>query len=130
MIFYLDTNAVLRYLLNDNDEQFKKVSAFLKGVFVGSTKAVILESVIVECVHVLTKFYRVTRLETAEKLAAILNYRGVVNQDRQELARALQLYGESSLDIVDCILVVKTEKEQRTLFTFDEKLKKMQKKWR
>lgn len=128
MIFYPDTNAILRYLLADNYVQFKKASAFFNEVLIGHTRAVILESVIVECVHVLTKFYGVTRVETAAKLAAILNYRGVVNQDRQELARALTLYGETSLDIVDCILFMKTEGTERSLFSFDEKLNKMQKK--
>ncbi len=46
----------------------------------GAAKALILESVLVECVYVLVKFYKVPRGEAAGKLEAILGYKGIVNQ--------------------------------------------------
>lgn len=128
MTVYPDTNVVLRYLLGDIPSQSKRASALFDEVLTGSTKAVILESVIVECVYVLTKYFCVTRFETAEKLSAILNYRGIINQDRVQLVQALKLYADSSIDIVDCILLIKAEGSDKCLFSFDERLITMQKK--
>jgi hypothetical protein len=41
---------------------------------------------------------------------------------------ALKLYSDSGLDIVDCILCVKSQGPERLLFTFNERLKRMAKK--
>ncbi|HNU90827.1 MAG TPA: hypothetical protein PKO25_03045 [Spirochaetota bacterium] len=59
---------------------------------------------------------------------SLLRYRGIVNSDRDELVGALKLYSDSCLDIVDCILCVKSKGPERLLFTFDKKLKRMAKK--
>lgn len=128
MTVFPDTNVVLRYLLGDIPAQFKAASALFEKIHGGVSRAVILEGVIVECVHVLTKFYQVPRAETAEKLMSLLRYKGIVNRDRDEFAGALKLYSDSGLDNVDCILCVKSKGPERLLFTFDEKLKRMAKK--
>ncbi|HTZ17437.1 MAG TPA: hypothetical protein VMB78_03265 [Dissulfurispiraceae bacterium] len=43
----------------------------------------------------------------AGSLIDILHHKGIANDDRQELIKALSLFEERGLDIVDCILCAK-----------------------
>lgn len=114
-----DTNVILRYLLRDHEEMYERASAFFEDVRVGERKALILESILTECVYVLTKFYEVPRTETADKLQGILRYKGICNPDRQSLLNALSLFKTTSTDIVDCILHQKAEGADVESFSFD-----------
>ncbi len=119
-----DTNTIIRYLIKDDLKQYAAAEAFFTQVLNGVTKAVILEGVLVECIYILTKIYKVPREEAAARLADLLLYKGVQNRDREELRTALNLFAEKNLDIVDCILCAKAWENAAILFTFDEGLKK------
>lgn len=117
-----DTNVVLRYLLRDHEAYYARASELFESVREGKRQALLLEGVLVECVYVLTKYYRVPRSEAAGKLHALLQYKGIHNPDRQELLDALQQYAKSTLDIVDCILLAKGTAEHTEVFSFDSGL--------
>ena len=114
-----DTNVVLRYLLRDHEAQYTRACELFESVRVGHRHMVILEGVVVECVHVLTKYYRVPRPAVAEHLRGLLMYKGVRNPDREDLVDALGQYGETKLDIVDCILLAKGKGGDLEVFSFD-----------
>lgn len=118
-----DTNVVLRYLLRDHEAHYAKACELFEAVREGKRQAVLLEGVLVECVYVLTKFYKVPRAEAAGKLHDLLQYKGMHNNDRQELLDALQRYAETSLDIVDCMLLAKGMSEHYEVFSFDADLR-------
>lgn len=120
-----DTNAIIRYLVADDPALHEKAKEFFDGVRSGGAKAVILESVIAECIYVLTKIYKVPRDKAAGSLIDLLHYAGIANDDRQELIRALSLFSERGLDIVDCILFAKASAAGDHLFTFDSDLQKL-----
>lgn len=120
-----DTNILTRYLTRDDETLYAKAKEFFDKVKEGSTRAVILESVIAECVYVLTKIYEVPKNRAAESLSDILHYKGIVNHDQQELIRALALFSERNIDIVDCILCVKAAGPNTSLFSFDGELNKL-----
>lgn len=119
-----DTNFILRYLLRDNEAHFADASDFFENVRVGKESALISESVLVECLYVLTKHYKVPRAEAAGSLGGIFMYKGVVNPDSDVISKALALFAESTLDPVDCILLQKAAVEGHTLRTFDKALLK------
>lgn len=121
-IIILDTNVILRYLLCDNEEMFRKANDFLERVRVGGRKAVVPDCVLTECVYVLMKFYEVPRGETAEKLQDILRYKGMVSPDRDTLIDALELFKKSSVDIVDCIVHQQAKDRDMKVFSFDADL--------
>lgn len=120
-----DTNTIVRYLVADNPVLHEKAKEFFDKVKHGSVKAVILECVIAECMYVLTKIYKVPRDRAAGSLIDILHYKGIANDDQQELIRALTLCSEHGLDIVDCILCAKAASAEDHLFTFDADLNKL-----
>ena len=119
-----DTNTIIRYLIKDDIPLYEKAKVFFDGVKNGNGSAVLLESVIAECIYVLTKIYQVPPGKAAESLINILHYKGVVNNDREELIRALITFSERNLDIVDCILFAKASAPDVRLFSFDEELNK------
>lgn len=119
-----DTNFILRYLLQDHEVHFLEASDFFEKVRLGKESALIAESVLLECLYVLTKHYKVPRSEASESLNGILLYKGIVNQDREVLIRALTLFAESSLDAVDCLLVHRALTEGHGVRSFDKALLK------
>ena len=123
----LDTNIIIRYLVADDPTLHAKAKEFFDKVIDGSVKAIILESVIAECVYVLTKIYKVPRDRAAGSLIDILHYKGIANDDRQALIQALALFPEQSLDIVDCILCVKAVVAYDQLLSLDVDLNKLAK---
>jgi predicted nucleic-acid-binding protein len=123
-----DTNTIIRYLVNDDRVLFTKAKDFFEKVKNGETKAIILESVIAECIYVLIKIYQVPKDKAAGRLIDILRYKGIVNKDRQELIEALTMFTNYSLDIVDCLLYVKAIAGGDQMFTFDLDLTKLAKK--
>ena len=80
-----DTNTILRYLLKDNKELFQKAFVFFENVRKGDEKALIFESVFTETIYVLMKFYNVPRKEISDKLREFLLYKGILNDDKEEL---------------------------------------------
>ncbi|MFH1159220.1 MAG: PIN domain-containing protein, partial [Pseudomonadota bacterium] len=108
--------------------QYAKAEAFFENVRVGKEKAVIMESVLVECVYILMKFYKVPKRETADVLTVLLQYKGIANVDRKTLVEALRIFAEQNLDIVDCILLARTKQGKGRLFSFDRALNKLHEK--
>ncbi|WP_307739060.1 PIN domain-containing protein [uncultured Parolsenella sp.] len=113
----LDANAVLRYLLDDIDDQASQVEAAIRS------GAEVTPEVIAECVYVLGGVYGVSRSMIAESLGMLLDEvfcaRGAV------AASALGLYGAGSFDFVDCVLAAEHMVSGRKVLTFDKKLRKL-----
>ena len=120
--FLPDTNIVLRYLMRDVEEQFLLANDFFAKVRTGAKKALILESVLVECMYILTKFYQVPKKEAAAALSGMLQYKGVVNQDKASWCEALDLFAAKNLNLVDCILIARARNSTAEIFSFDQAL--------
>jgi predicted nucleic-acid-binding protein len=124
----VDANVILRYLLRDDEPLFQKASEILEKVRTGEEKVVILESVLTECVYVLLKVYGVDRSTIAEKLSGLLYYKGVANLDKQDLIDSVNLFHQTRLSFVDCLLCAKSKNNAMPMVTFDEELKNISKK--
>ena len=120
-----DTNILIRYLTRDVETLYARAKEFFDKVKEGGQRAILLESVIAECIYILTKIYKVPKNRAAESLIDILRYKGIANSDQKELIGALSLFSETNIDIVDCILCVKASGPDTALFSFDSKLMKM-----
>jgi len=120
-----DTNAVLRYLLRDVPEQYQPAEQYFESVRTGAEKAHLLDSVLAECIYVLTKYYKVPKQEAADSLSALLRYKGFVNHDKDALLEALSLFATESVDMVDCVLAATARHGNMKIFSFDQKLNKL-----
>lgn len=82
-----------------------------------------LPEVIAEVVYVLNGVYKIERDEIARTLIDFLDETAIENQE--VICGALTLFSESSLDFVDCILIVRHRILGDEVVSFDKKLNKM-----
>lgn len=110
----LDANAILRYVLNDNEEQAKIVSEAVRN---GSFTTV---EVLAEVVYVLSGVYKVDRNNVSWILHCILLDIEIDNP--KAIKYAIGIYNQSSLDFVDCLLIAYHKTLGLDILSFDKKL--------
>ncbi len=121
----VDTNAIIRYLLADEAAHFARARAFFEQVREGAEQAYIPDSVMAESVYVLAKVYGVGREEIAEKLSALLDYRGISQENRAILRSALLLFRDRKVDFVDALAVATARERGWRVFSFDKDLERL-----
>lgn len=110
----IDTNVILRYLLNDISEQAEKAAKIIDN------GAKSYPEIIAEVVYVLVKLYSVPREKIEEIVSPILNE--VEFDDTEVIKSALENYSKTKLDFVDCLLLARKQILCEEIFTFDKKL--------
>ena len=123
-VYLIDTNVILRYLLGDHKSFSPKAKAFMELISQGTKKAEIPSVVIVECVYVMEKFYKIPRNEIVDTLTKIFNFSGIVNPDKSEILEALLKYAITNTDIVDCMLAAQSSPE-KVIISFDKDFDKL-----
>jgi predicted nucleic-acid-binding protein len=124
-IHVIDTNIVLRYLLADHPELFRQADQLMSKVQAGECKAYLGESVAAECIFVLTKFYKVPRVEAAQKLSGLLDYKGFVGDHLPVLRDAFAAFVANNIAFVDAIILMTARHNGWRLATFDKSLAKL-----
>lgn len=114
----LDTNMILRYLLNDEQDMAEKAEQYLNtgDVFVSI-------EVIAEVVYVLKGLYAMARDIIVDTVKGFLDL--VSCQEMDVLQVALDTYGDRNLDFVDCVLYGYHAVKGAEIATFDKKLLKL-----
>lgn len=113
----LDTNIVLRYLLNDIPEQTEKVRTII-----ASSGCYITDVVAAEIVFVLEKVIEIDRQDIVRLLKSFLSLPNMIYND-YFLDQTLELYEEQlSLSIVDCYAATEAKAYKNYLLSFDEAL--------
>lgn len=107
-IYLIDTNVILRYLLDDHPEFSPRAVRFMKDVSEAKKKAEILEVVLLECTYVMEKYYRIPRQAIVDRLSRIIGFNGIVNSNKALLIKALLTYQEHAIDFVDCLLYARS----------------------
>ena len=115
----LDTNAVLRFLLRDDEEKATRVHDTME---LGA--CLIPVEVVAEAVYVLSKTYNIERTLIREKLLGVLWNENVETPSQKVVEMALRCFGETKFDFVDCLLIGYARIDGHRIFTFDEKLQK------
>jgi len=113
----LDTNVVLRYLLDDIPEQALKSKEVITNY-----ACYITDVVAVEIVFVLERVIAMDRSDIQRLVKAFLSLPSVVYND-YFLDEAIDLYGAKvSLSIVDCYAAIEAKVYGNHLLTFDKRL--------
>ena len=117
--YFIDTNVILRYLLDDHPEFSPKAIQFMVDVSRGKLKAEFADIVLMECIFVMEKHYKIPRTLVVDRLAKILNFEGIINTNKAILINALLSYEKHKIDIVDCLLCSYSS-ENRIVVSFDK----------
>ena len=122
----IDTNVILRFLLNDVAEQAEKAKRLFEDIETGVEKVYLTDLVISECIWVLEKFYKVPRKEIKDSLKPIITFQGVNTQSsKSKLLEALDLWEEREVDWTDALLTVCCLREGREIISFDKDFDKL-----
>jgi predicted nucleic-acid-binding protein len=116
----VDANIVLRYLLNDHNE----LSGRARQIIDEQTVEIPIE-VLCEVVFVLSGVYKAKREEIGEKLQTFFESTDCILPHRDAVLKGLELFSESTLDFVDCILFGYKSIEGIEVHTFDNKLRNL-----
>ncbi|MES2971884.1 MAG: PIN domain-containing protein [Patescibacteria group bacterium] len=113
----LDTNVVLRFLLNDAPEQTQKATQTIE-----KNKVYVTDVVAIEVMYVLEKVFLLPRKDICKLVVGFLGFANVVHNP-YFLLEAIQLYEHHpSLSIVDCYAAAEAKAYNNQLMTFDKRL--------
>ena len=122
MVSLVDANIIIRYLADDAGELFVRSQEIMANIRSNKLKAQILSEVIMEVLFVLSKQYKAPLVEIVDALKTILNFRGVVNEDKMVLIEALNVMLEKKIDYVDALICTKTKLQRYDWISFDSDL--------
>lgn len=122
--YILDTNYVVRYLIDSHANQHAETEAFFNKLQKGEIKASLESEVFAEIVFVLSSYYEVNRNDIYEALSSIILYKGFTTNNKDIYLKALDIYTASNLHILDCLIAAKSILYDLPLQTFDKKLLK------
>lgn len=113
----LDTNVVLRFLLNDVPEQTE-----IAAKVISKDKVYVTDVVTVEVVYVLEKVIELSRKDITKLVTGFLGFANVVHNPLF-LLNAINFYEHHpSLSIVDCYATAESDAYNNKLVTFDKRL--------
>lgn len=126
----LDTNVILRFLLDDDPEQSPRAARFLKRVERDEERTELEDCVLCEVVWVLEKGLAVPRREIASKLSALLGLRGVRSRGKRVLLDALGRFASTTCDIAHCLLAARARSRGLEVRSFDQDFDSLGCQWR
>lgn len=124
MVYLIDTNIIIRFLVGDHTEHLAQSSAIFERVEKGEIEVHILESVVMEAFFVLTKFYKLPKEEVINDLKRILLLEGMVNDDKLILFETLSIIENKNIDFVDALLCARQRLQGSEILSFDNDIKK------
>ncbi len=100
----VDTNVILRHLVQDHPEHAKTAKALFEASDRGDVTLHILPSVLAECVFVLESFYERSRQSIAAALSQLIASPGIEVEHADIHADALRRFVGGKLHFVDCVI--------------------------
>lgn len=116
----LDTNVLVRYLTQDDAEQFQEAAALLQGLEQQRRSAHLSSITLCETVWVLARAYKIERTQIVEMLDKLLDTSLFVISDKDAVREAVQLYRSGKGDFADYLVgVCSRNAGSTTVATFD-----------
>ena len=119
----VDTNLIVRYLVQDHEKHAKAAGKLFDACDRGDVVIVVLPAVLAECVFVLESFYEHPRGDIASALGRLISSPGV-EIDAAIHLDALDRYRKTKVHFVDCLLAAAARAGDTPVATFDEDFRK------
>lgn len=117
----VDTNAWLRYLLQDIDIQCKEMTLLMKKMKKGEVRLILINEVMLEICYVLKSVYKLEKEKIYRGLSDLILVKGIVVNGVWKTV--LPIYSQKNLSLLDILLKYLADSNEWELFTFDKKLK-------
>ena len=119
---FLDTSALLRLLVKDDEKKMNAVIALLQNAGKQGSYFSVLPVTMLEIVWVLEKVYKLDRRAVREFVEAIINTPQLKVEKEEVFRKALQIYAEKNVKFADAVMGYwGLSNGLSTVFTYDEK---------
>lgn len=116
----LDTNVLIRYFAQDDVEQSTKASQLIESLN-ESQQGFITQTVLIETVWVMQRIFQADRKTVTAIIGNMLLVPGFVLENREAVARAVDLFSTTNVDFADCLIAKVAEFYGCTdVMTFDQ----------
>ena len=99
----LDTNVLVRYIMQDDAKQTAKATTLIESLSAAAPGFITLVSVI-ELVWVLSACYDLSRAQIAQALEIILRSKQLIVDQAEHVVRALRAFRAGNADFADCLI--------------------------
>jgi len=123
MVYLIDTNIIIRFLVGDHKEHLEIATEIFRKIENGEYEVEILESVVMEVLFVLIKFYKLPKDEVIDDLKKIIAFRGIVG-DKVLLIEALNIVENKNIDFLDALICAKSKLQGYRKLSFDKDVNK------
>jgi predicted nucleic acid-binding protein len=120
----VDTNLIVRYLVQDHEKHAKAAGKLFDACDRGDVVIVVLPAVLAECVFVLESFYEHPRGHISSALGRLISSPGVEIGGATIHLDALERYRKTKVHFVDCLLAATAAAEDTPVATFDQDFRK------
>lgn len=100
----LDTNVLVRFLVEDDAKQSARAAALVKRAVRDEEPLFLAQIVVCETVWVLETAYDFARDRIAQVLGELLRARHLAVEEAEQVRRALDRYGEGRGDVADYLI--------------------------
>lgn len=127
-VFFIDTNVLLRFLLNDHQDLSPKAKLIFLKAQEGKIEIYLDEIVVAEAVWTLSSYYQIKKEKIIETLEKLISQNWIINPRKKLILEALLLYKLKNIHYIDAWIFVVNKNIKTKLFTFDKNLAKLTKK--
>ncbi len=120
----VDTNLIIRYLVQDHDRHARAADKLFDACDRGDVEVVVLPVVLAECVFVLESFYGHPRAGIASALGRLISSPGVEISEVTIHFDALNRYQATRAHFVDCLIAATAVAKNVPVSTFDQDFRK------
>lgn len=123
----LDTNVVVRLLVDDDEAQGRRVRALLARAREDGESCLVTLPVLCEMAWVLESVYRARRADIRAAVQALLTHAAVTVDEPGTVRSALDAYERNQGEFSDHLIgTLARARTARTTFTFDQGLKRVE----
>ena len=123
---FLDTNILLRHLLQDHPEQSPRATAYLARIELGEIKVRTADTVVFETVFTLQRQYGHPKAAVRDNLLPLLELPGIVLPGKRGLRKVFDLYVDLNLPFADAYHVALMQRlGLRHIVSFDKEVNRV-----
>ncbi len=121
MEYLIDTNVIVRFLVQDDERLFQKSSEIFEKIKKHQIHVCIEPLILAECFYVLTKLYKKDRREVIFFLRGFVTMENVLC-DKVLMHKTFTLLEQKSIDFADAHLKAKASLKNHKILSFDKDL--------
>ena len=100
----LDTNVLVRYLVQDDPAQGRKAASFIEGAATANEQILVSNIVLCETIWVLDSAYGYSKKEIEEVIGKLLLVATFCFENKDVINSAYEDYRSAAVDFADCLI--------------------------